>query len=789
MVLDPKKLIAPNPQEYYVDKDTGLPLVGGTVTYYKDQNRTELKTVYKLSGSPPSYTYTALPNPLTLSAVGTTQDNTGNDVRVYYEPFDSAGAIELYYLEIRSSSGTLQETREAWPNTMISSASQDNELQNFVPNGQFLAHTDIPATSANNNTAGRISAAVTTIANGGWTFERPSGSTAIEFIRFHRYASPITIPTGNPRYAVELEIQTADISDAFQDIRLKFRDVNKFSSAINTYTLYFEGQNVTGGNISVNLYAIRNFGTGGSPSTQTEELLDTFTFTSSVQSFNSSFSLASQTGKVLGTNNDDFIQFAFRFPNQSIKPRITDVAFLNGTVVLAQFPPQPNSAQLDKSTAGWLPTPNPDGSDLFLPIRLTKSGLEYDNSEVGKIRITVEVTPSVAELVCDGTRFLYSGYSTDGIPYSRLGDKLWDSTNFVYRFGGGAQFFTFITPISSGVTDKFRITQNTKGAATAAQNGSASPGFTFRSPRIHDGSDYFGISYLVATSQFYIEGVFDGNSADTITPNTSGFTVAKIPNVASIFPSLRPNLYTVTTVAGAGLGGTYFNYDQRDGGAVQQLYYVWYNTGASVDPAPPGRTAIEIGILTTDTAADVAQKTSEALNGFQIDEVTTVAASSITAGDFIEVFAPNGDEYEIWYEKDGAGTAPGTVRQIKVAIDGTDTAQQVAEKTRTAVNQSYFALPNLPGQFLRIFDNGAGVDPDAASRYSLVPQYFGDKIGTFQSDTVQQHAHSVAVAAVTTTGGTDAMVGGAGTAYTGTGVELGKETRPINVSLNAFIKY
>lgn len=44
-------------------------------------------------------------------------------------------------------------------------------------------------------------------------------------------------------------------------------------------------------------------------------------------------------------------------------------------------------------------------------------------------------------------------------------------------------------------------------------------------------------------------------------------------------------------------------------------YYVWYNTGTSIDPGPfPNKTGVEVQILTTDTANQVAAKTSIALN-------------------------------------------------------------------------------------------------------------------------------------------------------------------------------
>lgn len=68
----------------------------------------------------------------------------------------------------------------------------------------------------------------------------------------------------------------------------------------------------------------------------------------------------------------------------------------------------------------------------------------------------------------------------------------------------------------------------------------------------------------------------------------------------------------VTTVADVAdsLNNTYFNlYSARDVTA----YYVWYNTGAGVDPAIVGKTGIEVVITTGDTANAVATATRAAL--------------------------------------------------------------------------------------------------------------------------------------------------------------------------------
>jgi hypothetical protein len=78
----------------------------------------------------------------------------------------------------------------------------------------------------------------------------------------------------------------------------------------------------------------------------------------------------------------------------------------------------------------------------------------------------------------------------------------------------------------------------------------------------------------------------------------------------------------VTTVAdvGGNLGGTYFNIcapgdvnTSTDGYDV--LLYVWINTGGSTDPAPAGRTGIEVTIAPDDTANTVASAVQTAVNG------------------------------------------------------------------------------------------------------------------------------------------------------------------------------
>lgn len=122
-----------------------------------------------------------------------------------------------------------------------------------------------------------------------------------------------------------------------------------------------------------------------------------------------------------------------------------------------------------------------------------------------------------------------------------------------------------------------------------------------------------------------------------------------------------------------------------------------------------------------------------------------------------------------------------------------------------------FNVPDLRGRFLRGRDNGAGRDPDAASRTAMnTGGNTGDNVGSVQGDVFQGHLHSagtyilaIQYGATPTTpaawlnpnGGAssnEAVGGYSGSPYTdstnGT-PRTSSETRPINAYVNYIIKY
>lgn len=143
-MLDPRYIVTSDITNYAVDKDSGQPMANGILTFYRDSARTVLKAIYQLTGAPPAYTYTALPNPLTLSNVGTVQNAGGDNIVIYYLPYiidPSTGeeVLDLYYIECRDEDGNLQFTREAWPNiaSVTPPAEEDTVKQNQLSNPTF----------------------------------------------------------------------------------------------------------------------------------------------------------------------------------------------------------------------------------------------------------------------------------------------------------------------------------------------------------------------------------------------------------------------------------------------------------------------------------------------------------------------------------------------------------------------------------------------------------------------------------------------------------------------------
>lgn len=147
MALDERYFVTSDLSPYFVDKNSGLPLANGSISFYRDVARNTPKTVYQLIGAPPNYGYVPLPNPVPLSSVGQPQDGNNNNVIIYYFPYDSDGNLDLYYAVVKDSNGVMQEPIEAWPNLTAA----DNPTQNDFSISNQISNAQFTQTFLNNN--------------------------------------------------------------------------------------------------------------------------------------------------------------------------------------------------------------------------------------------------------------------------------------------------------------------------------------------------------------------------------------------------------------------------------------------------------------------------------------------------------------------------------------------------------------------------------------------------------------------------------------------------------------
>ncbi len=147
-------------QEVIIDKDTGLPLSAGVITFYRDspRNPLELKPIYEAVRQPDNtYEFVQIANPMILTSIGTMADDSGNDIIPFLFPYlgdpsdTSAQEVDLYYITVESATGVPQFTRDAWPpNVQVPGSSGETSgagSQNIISNPQFVDVYFVPLTT------------------------------------------------------------------------------------------------------------------------------------------------------------------------------------------------------------------------------------------------------------------------------------------------------------------------------------------------------------------------------------------------------------------------------------------------------------------------------------------------------------------------------------------------------------------------------------------------------------------------------------------------------------------
>ncbi len=731
MTLDAKYVLAQDLWELFTDKDTGEFLRNGYILFYKDSSRSVGKPVFRLTGSPPDYSYIEYGAYTDAMAWRVDLNDQGAyDYNLYYYPYDAENNTELYFIQVYSGEGVFQFSRSAIPNVVGSSGGTAVQ-NNYIPNGQFLLHNNLPENETHE--VGEIREPITEIAQGGWTFERPEEADSADFVIFDRYDSYSADPAANPRYCAQIKCNDPGAGSAYKDLRLKFGNVNRFSST-DVYTFGLAGIINDSGSLSVQLILIKNFGTGGS--TTTETALTTFIITASQNNFSHSFTFGENDNKTIGGLDDDYIQLALRFPDdETFNTSFTDFLLDKGEIVAPVFPETSNKEFISQALGGGFPVPAYDGSNLYLSPLLTKEGWIYDDSVIGSIRTSSADDKADWEILPDGDRYDPTEVNAVGIPYSRLGDKYWYETLLMPRYGTGRDFVSmlfadFITNRTHGI-----ITSNQAGVYAGAADGAITTGFTFS--EIATGDDTINLHAVCIPSETIVQ-VFSniiGEMNEAPTAGDSGFIVTSARDREDL-----NGLFTIdiNSIAVAALESKYILFSN-----TIDDYYLWFEyNGAGTDPAVVDRTGIKVGLYTGFTAESIMYAIISGINQFQTSAITFLDASSIAAGSYW-TFTAGAGAYLVYYIKDGEGADPEVTGKISIPVYilGSDLAPTVCSNTLGKINRKYFAVPDYRGQQFRVTDNGAGVDLNAATRFSDYPLYKGDLVGTYQLDGLLSHSH------------------------------------------------
>ncbi len=323
-------MTAPSLQEIFVDPSTGLPLAGGTVTFYSDVNRSTLKPIYELSGSPGSgYTYNPISNPAPLSGGGTLTDGT-NDILPYYKPYDSTGAVELYYIVVKNSAGQNIITRQAQPNFSTTTPTISSGYE-FVRNGQFSVWSS--DTTYPNIGLGSLITNLSDYIADDWYYTQNAASQTIGIsqVLFPKSGAPIP---GNP-LSYLLYSSGGGTGQTVNKLYQNYAGITTLSGsqvAVSMWINQLSGATPLSFSCTLSQY----FGSGGSPSatpTPVEMFLTSVITIGQWQLYVGTNTLPAVSG-TLGTNGDDALQLNINFPfNQAINVGVCNVQLQQGASV------------------------------------------------------------------------------------------------------------------------------------------------------------------------------------------------------------------------------------------------------------------------------------------------------------------------------------------------------------------------------------------------------------------------------------------------------------------------
>lgn len=363
MAIDTSLLIAaPMLQDYFVDKSTGTPLAGGIVTCYQDNSRTTLKNWYYQSGSPGSYTYVPLPNPMVLSGVGTIVDVNGNDTIPFFYPYSETDnqSLQPYYITVDSYQGQRQFTRQNFPFLPQQEEGLETPtLKNYIVNNQFWRNIGTANVGTLTNTISLSGSnyyyeTVSPSQHDGFTMpdiiylKNVNGAT--ETVTFNKFPLGFTPPLQDditPEYYLNHNCTAAQTGETIKVYQFPISlHVNTLDSVTATITL--QAQNVGDSvNNQISLFIYQYLGTGVT-SPAPIELTPTINLSNSWQKFIIPVpTLPSTAGLTLSSAGDDALYLQIGLPTGVT----CDINFTLPSIYLSENVPTNNFTTYDEVNA------------------------------------------------------------------------------------------------------------------------------------------------------------------------------------------------------------------------------------------------------------------------------------------------------------------------------------------------------------------------------------------------------------------------------------------------------
>lgn len=757
-----------NPKWYLVDSN-GQPASGGRLYTYLANDKSTPKAFYKDAAGISEW-----PNPIIFDDSDATQGE-------FYGEDDIA-----YYLEAYNQFGDLLWTVD---NYLPPASGGGSPTINYNDNINYFLNSDFrfnfyPETELNTTNI----TTPTLIADGAWYFKK-NNTTGTDKIIFNKFTAGQTSVSDNPKYYLTYQCTSAG-SGEIKYIYIRIPDVRAFSGDDSPLSIAFDARSSTSSELSI--YFVQHFGTGGSSDVGPTQIATETLTTSWARYEENNLTIPSVSGKTISNDGDDYLEIRFVFQPDSISTiDLTKVQLEraeNLTTYEYETPEINNYRTRGSNLPRIIPGNNIGETDYLVPEAKPDGTMAYLGGGVppGTILMWAAETVPDGYLSCDGSTYTVVG---DNSEYKRLYNVIGN------RWGYGENGYFFPIPNDGAAIRPYSTVGGTTtafSAGTAGAVGLSIINYQVAQSPINDieiyqnvfgsGDEYlffqnleFGVT--TASTPGTGTGVLITTNDEVGNSNIRGYTEFQFSDVTSITTGSYFTFHTTTT-----------------------SYYIWFRVDQTgTDPSVPGYTGIQVEVDTGNDAITVARRVRHACFGRRGVQITTPAASAFTGGEYFDIYNRT-QAARVWYRKDGSGSQPAITSEIPVVVDieSSDTNQEVAVKTRAAIEGMQFKVPDLRGTFPRFWNNGASppVDVTAGNRMGVdgLDGNNGDRVGTIQLQSIQSHTHSTGFQHPVWTEGTQETVDGSVlnmkrqtvNEVTPTG---NFETKPINISVSSIIKY